>query len=876
MTKPPYELSRRALLAAGGGIAALAATTRVSNAFGAPQSGASSVAAPGTPAAADPPPSSTAIVDRYGQIIGVNWKGKVTSDAQLRANVAKDARYYGTLPRNRTLDRWGGEAHSGRRLGLRATGWFHVENHRGQSYLVDPDGNQFFSLGVDGLGYVGDTYTDTTGRTDQYAWLPTSDSDPLSAAWMEPAHQNFSFYVANQIRKFGSYDHTVDWQRQVGRAKALGFNTAGSFSDSVPNSRLPYVAFVGDIPDHQIGYTGLYDAYLPGLQDELTAAFTSNLAATRNDPALIGYMFFSEIAWTNLRNGITQAQASQVSTKGVLVDRLSQWYKGDVSAFNTAWSMQVSGFDDLRERSFSVKTNAAYADVLRFGAEYLDTFYRVFAAAIRAADPHHMVIGDRWFGNVLNDQSMLTLLSTAAGKHLDALSYDYYTWNPSIERLGEIYRLSGNKPLLFTEFHYGETSHGLTFAIEMADSELQKGQFYRNYVENVAASGMAVGAHWFEYLDEAATGRWFQGTTGAESGAIGLLDVTDQPYKTMLGEVVKANDAIYALTNGVKRPYQATFSASQTPRAADQVMQIPKATTAPAIDGALDATWPTGPTLELTANNLTTGLANSDLKGDFRWAWDDTYLYVCAVVTDPTPMLNPNHGFDIWNGDAIEIFVGPKNVTQSGGMQATDTQIIISAQPQDASGTAEYYWYNSRADQPHIDAVVKPSTGGYTIEAAIPLSGLYIDSVTTPDQLRFDFGLDDGSGTQRITQYIWNGSESDSSTRDLWGTAWLVDSVSDTPPGQNGPSHPVIAYSTLTVRPGQYIHVTGRALNPGEQLPVQIDGQRLGTLTGDENGSAEWWVRTPSNLWAGRHQISVLQGTKAISRKTLSVRPYSW
>jgi hypothetical protein len=869
MTKPTNEFSRRTLLAAGGGIAALAATSGVGKAVA-----AEPVRATGSVAGSSTTSTSDAIVDRYGQIIDVNWAGKITSDAQLRANVAKDARYYASLPSPKHLDRWGGEAGSGRRLGLRATGWFHVENHRGQSYLVDPDGNQFFSLGVDGLGYVGDTYTDTVGRTDAYAWLPTSDDDPLSAGWMESAHQNYSFYVANQIRKFGKYDWTVDWPRQVARTKAMGFNTAGSFSNRPAKSPLPYVTFVDNIPDHQIGSSGLYDAYAPGLQAELTASFTSTLAGSRDDPALIGYMFFSEIQWTNIRNGITQAQASQAATKGVLVDRLQQWYKSSVSAFNTAWGMQVTSFDDLRELSFSVSTNEAYADVLRFGAEYLDTFYGVFATAIRAADPHHMVIGDRWFGNVLDDQSMLTLLATACGKHLDALSYDYYTWNPSIERLGEIYRLSGYKPLIFTEFHYGETSHGLTFAIEMADSELQKGQFYRNYVENVAACGMAVGAHWFEYLDEAATGRWYQGTVGAESGAIGLIDVTDQPYKTMLGQVVKANDAIYALTNGKQRPYQATFSASQSPRTADQVMQVPRASTAPTIDGTLDSNWPTGPTLQLTSNNLVVGLANSELSGSFRWAWDDTNLYVHATVTDPTPMLNPNHGFDIWNGDAIEIFVGPKNVTQGGGMQANDTQIIISAQPQDASGTAEYYWYNARTDQPHIDAIVKPASGGYTIEAAIPLAGLYIDSVTTPEQLRFDFGLDDGNGTQRVSQFIWNGSASDSSTRDLWGTAWLVDAVSDTPPGQSGPSHPHITYSTLTVHPGDYIHVFGSSLNPGEQLAVQIDGTRLGTLTGDENGKADWWVRTPSNVRSGSHRIEVLQGTTSVSRASLIVRPY--
>jgi hypothetical protein len=44
-------------------------------------------------------------------------------------------------------------------------------------------------------------------------------------------------------------------------------------------------------------------------------------------------------------------------------------------------------------------------------------------------------------------------------------------------------------------------------------------------VENALADPNIVGAHWFEWVDEAATGR-FDG----ENYNIGMLDVTDRPY----------------------------------------------------------------------------------------------------------------------------------------------------------------------------------------------------------------------------------------------------------------------------------------------------------------------------------------------------------
>ena len=52
---------------------------------------------------------------------------------------------------------------------------------------------------------------------------------------------------------------------------------------------------------------------------------------------------------------------------------------------------------------------------------------------------------------------------------------------------------------------------------------------YRYYVENAVADPSIVGAHWFEWVDEPSTGR-FDG----ENYNIGLVDVTDRPYRELL------------------------------------------------------------------------------------------------------------------------------------------------------------------------------------------------------------------------------------------------------------------------------------------------------------------------------------------------------
>ncbi|WP_203567676.1 sugar-binding protein [Aestuariimicrobium ganziense] len=804
------------------------------------------------------------VVDRYGQVASVTWPNKVTSDQQLRGDVAADAAYYGKIKPPKT-DAYGGNPGSGKKLGLTATGWFHVENHDGRSVLVDPAGNEFFSLGMNVFCSVGDTYTKVAGRESIYEWLPDGSDPKFDAGWRTSDKEDYSFYIANQVRKYGSWDESAYCDREVQRAKKLGFNSVGGWSnlDLVRQHDMPYVAHIDSMPFYEIGWSGLYDIYRPGLQAEIDAAVAGQVSEFKDDKNLIGYMFFNEIMWSRLRTAVSEQPASEVASKGALVDLLEKRHNGDITSFNKAWDMDVASFEALRELSFTPKTDAAVVDMNAFTAEYLDLFYKTFSSAIRKADPNHMVIGDRWYTKVMVDDTLRAQLATAAGKHLDALTYNYYAWDLDLEMLGEIYRLSGNKPMFLSEFHYGEPSHGLTFAIKMAADELQKGLLYRNYVEKAAASGMVVGTHWFEAHDQAATGRWFQGFDG-EAGGIGLTDVTDRPYKVFQAEVIKANHAIYRLTNGKQKPYQYAFGPDQIERDSNNITQVPVATTAPVIDGTLDANWPDGPTLSLGANNLTDGVALEGVSADFRLAWDQTNLYVHATVTDPTPMLNRYHGFDIWNGDAVEIFVGPDNVDQGGGIQVNDSQIIISGQPQDANGTAEYYWYNSRTDQPAITAVVKPAPGGWTMEAAIPLSALNIDGVNPPQQLRFDIGFDDGNGAQRQRQFLWNGVESNAANREKWGRAWLVETVAAEPPGQPGPSNPTATVSAKVAAPGEYLTVSATGLNPGEKLAVTFDGLRIGTLVGAADGSASDIVRVPSNVRPGQHTVQVLKGTDVV------------
>lgn len=820
------------------------------------------------PAAADPGFE----VDRYGQIADVDWPGKVTSDAELRADVAADEEFYGGLDPARR-DSWGGDRNTRGRMHLERTGYFHIENHDGRSVLVDPDGNQFFSLGLNGLGYVGDTYTDVRGREDIYENLPTDPSDPLSAGWMDGGRDHYSFYVGNQIRKYGEWDHVDHWNRQVDRVQALGFNTAGGFSHLQPEGTpIPYIRGVDEKPDDSFGDTGFPDVFDETYGPQLHAIVAEQTADRVEDPYLIGYTFSNEIRWDRLRSEIPASRVSYGSaTKTAFVEHVRGLHGGDIASFNTAWGTDFGSFDELGDASFTPTTDAAVTDIESFLPVYLDLFYGTFAGAFHAADPHHMVIGDRWFGNVMNDDGLRGMLATAAGTHLDALSYNYYTWDVSQERLADIYEKSGQKPMFLTEFHYGEPTHGLTFAIRMAGSEKEKGLLYRNYVEQAAASGMVVGTHWFEHLDQAPTGRWFQGDSG-EAGAIGLIDVTDRPYREMLSSVAATNRAVYNVMDGKQQPYAYAFGPGQVERESNRTTQIPRAGTAPVIDGTLDATWPEGPTLHLGEAELSDGVAEAGVQAAFRLAHDDQYLYLHATVQDPTPMRNRYHGFDIWNGDAVELFIGPRNVEEGGGIQVGDSQIIISAQPQDEAGTAESFWYNNRADQPPITAVVTPVEGGYTIEAAIPAGPLGLTPITTGQELRFDIGFDDGDGNSRQRQFMWNGVEGNASNRDKWGRATLVETVGGDDGGIPEEKPATAQITTSATHVGGQIVVTGTG-PAGAAYEVLLDGTVIGTATVLPDGTYSYPADIPAGTRPGKHTVTVRDGDTELARASVRLTP---
>lgn len=713
---------------------------------------------------------SKPIVDRYGQWVKVDFPAKVKSDAELKKDAAEESQWLGSLKPPAT-DPYGGLPGSGEKFGLKKTGFFHlgriVKTGGGPAdVLVTPDGNMFFQLGMCGISPC-DDYTTIRGRESIYEWIPSSDQAFLSAR-REGDSGIVSFYLANTIRKFGRpYELDAHFGRWIDRLRAWGFNSAGAFN-AIPaviqEKRFPYVTFV-PVPAPKLGDLGVvWDPFAPDLEAKFDAAYAKSVAPKANDPLLIGCFIANEPLLEDVPKVVPTLKASKCPSKARLVAMLKKKYQ-TVDAFNTAWNSRLASFDDAAEQPLAVTTRAAADDMAAFFKLFLETRYALVNTAFRKHDPNHLLIGDRWMPGTANSE---VLVRTAA-KYLDIVSINYYAYGIDKNFLDRIHGWAG-KPLLFSEFYYAAADQGLQGGNKVAN-QAERGLAYRNYVEQSVATGYVVGIQWFIALDQAATGRFFQGFNG-EAANTGLVNVADRPYKEFLAEAMKTNYTIYDLIIGRRPAFvfdDPRFAAKRA--GAAKSISISRMVNKFVLDGSR-AEWPSVPAARIGADGLVQGRDANGLEAAFRLAWDDVNLYLFVEVSDPTPLKNSQEPKDIWNGDAIELFIGHEDLGQGGSLKYSDRQILIRGAKSDKANV----YFGNAPKQVAAQSIVVPNLDGkgYTIEAAIPLEGLgFVPK--EGQEILFDLGVDDSdTGTRRIRQIVFNGNAQNSKDRGAWGRATFV------------------------------------------------------------------------------------------------------
>lgn len=499
-------------------------------------------------------------LDRFGQIKAAKFAGKVTTEAELVADAAADEAYYGSLQPPSDRDRYGGLAGSREKYGLKATGFFAIQKLGNRLVMTTPEGNLYFSLAVNSVT-ANETFTLVKGREELFEFVPPYQGEYRFAFI---GRENFSFYLLNKYRKTGKMPTEYDiYMEAIERLKKWGFNGVGAYSQEKygEENRFPYVRMLplAGMEWAKIDGISIFDIFAPGAEAKIDEAFRKVLPPHKDDPMLIGYFIDNEYDFHKFYSEVPKLKASKAAIKRELVRKLGEKY-ASIDDFNAAWRMQYRSFDQLGEAELVLKTSEAWRDMDEFFAYYLDAFFGTVSRLYRKYDPNHLLLGDRWITTAFHHDKIRTLLAEAEGKTVDVISINYYTYKLELDLLQDLHEKSGGKPLLMSEFGYGTAEQGLNpLLANSAFTQFDRGMRYRNYVEGVAVLPYVVGAHVFNYVDQAGLGRYWQGEWGERYNS-GLVNVADRPYKDYLQGIMDTNYDIYKVMLGERPKFYYDFS----------------------------------------------------------------------------------------------------------------------------------------------------------------------------------------------------------------------------------------------------------------------------------------------------------------------------
>jgi hypothetical protein len=489
------------------------------------------------------------IADTFGQYTGADWPGKVHGRAEFAARRDEELRTLSESPTLPGRDRFGGDAAGPKQA---STGFFRTQKIGGKWWLIDPDGNRFFSMGIDCLNT--DESTFVTGREKMFTGLP-QEGDPrygffrqYFGAHMGPVRSGrvFDFYSANLFLKYGQ-----EWQKawqdvSLRRLPAWGFNTIGNWSAPFTqhNGRVPYVATSSIEGRHARLSSGsdywstMHDPFDPQFARDVGDSLASITASIKGDPWCLGYFVDNELSWAGegadgrygLAIGALKAEAgspgkraflSQLEAKYVSIDRL-----------NAAWGTTFPAWSAL-SGPVAIKMPLGpdqREDCSKFVHVLAVKYFSVIRDELKRRDPDHLYLGCRfaWFGPEAE---------RAAAEVCDVVSYNIYA--PRVDPQKWSYLSDLGKPCIIGEFHFGALDRGLFHpGLVSTPNQASRAEMYKDYVTSVLRNPAFVGCHWFQYVDEPLTGRWYDG----ENYNIGFVTVTDTPYP----EMVKAAQEVHA------------------------------------------------------------------------------------------------------------------------------------------------------------------------------------------------------------------------------------------------------------------------------------------------------------------------------------------
>lgn len=396
---------------------------------------------------------------------------------------------------------------------------FYTAEIEGVWWIVDPGGNAFFSKGVNHITFTADF-------SPQLGYSPygraTLDKYKIESAWADA--------TAERLRNWG-------------------FNTIGSWSSPViMNRKIPFTI---NLNIGQEGGANWQHGIFPDVFSEGFTRAAKRVARLKCRPQkdnlyLLGYFTDNELRWGadwRSKNELLidfLKMKKEAAGRQAAVNFLLERHK-TIEELNESWNVNVDSFDALAGLKEIPASSARTKDEQDFQFRVAQQYFRVCYNAIRNEDPNHMILGVRFAGKA-PEPVLLSLKD-----YVDIVSFNTYNARPPKETLGEIHAITG-RPLMITEFSFKAMDSGLPNskgAGKPLTTQQERADSYATFVTDLARMPYVVGYHWFEYADQPKEGR-FDG----ENSNYGLVNLKDEPWKTLTDEMSKMNTLVETIHAG--------------------------------------------------------------------------------------------------------------------------------------------------------------------------------------------------------------------------------------------------------------------------------------------------------------------------------------
>lgn len=326
-----------------------------------------------------------------------------------------------------------------------------------------------------------------------------------------------------------------------------------------PLAAVPIVDFGGMFVAKQsknfqlLAYDGFPDVFDPNFDAFVQGEASKRCAARCNDPNIIGWFTDNELRWgpdwlgpNELLTVFLNFPAASPGRR-MAMTMLCQRYR-DFESFKAVWNSPAQSWDHfftlanheqpagpaqdtgMKNSLGDDKRMAFQADCEAFAAAVANRYFEVIVAAVKAADPNHLVLGCRFA--IPPRRAVIEM----ASRHLDVITFNCYGGDPASAL--DAYASTG-KPLLIGEFSFRGDDSGLpntNGGSLLVPTQADRARGFEHYVAVGLLQPQLIGYHWFEHADQPAEGR-FDG----ENSNYGTVSINDDVYEELTQAMTALN-----------------------------------------------------------------------------------------------------------------------------------------------------------------------------------------------------------------------------------------------------------------------------------------------------------------------------------------------